>query len=400
LTLPRLHPAQAMIKHEARRFNVLCCGRRFGKNVVGHDLMIKTALYGQPVAWCAPTYPELSEDWRELYGKLYPVISRSSSTEKRIELITGGSIDMWSLDGRQSMRGRKYARVIVNEAAKIPHLETEWNEVIRATLADLSGDAFFLSTPKGLNFFYNLYQRTEGSADWQRWHYKTHDNPYIVPHEIEAMRADMPERVYQQEILAEFIEDGSYFQNIEQCAVIEAPERPEQHAGHAIVMGVDWGKSNDWTVLTVGCKTCNRIVDWQRFNQIDYHYQRARLYEMYRKWGVRFVVPERNSIGEPNIEEMIRSGVVVLPGHDGKPGFATLPTTKPDLIETLYLALVRDGLLIPRDYADELRAYEITLTAARPKFSAPEGLHDDRVMSLALCWYAMAQPANMIVFGG
>ena len=128
LTLPRLHQAQQTIKTQAKRFNVLRCGRRFGKNIVGHDLAIQAALSGQPVAWCAPSYPEIAEDWRELYGKLYGVIKASDKTERRIELITGGSIKMWSLDGRQSMRGNKYKRVIVNEAAKIAALEIEWND--------------------------------------------------------------------------------------------------------------------------------------------------------------------------------------------------------------------------------------------------------------------------------
>jgi len=73
----------------------LRCGRRFGKNIVGQDLAIQAALSGQPVAWCAPSYPEIAEDWRELYGKLYSVIKASDKTERRIELITGGSIKMW-----------------------------------------------------------------------------------------------------------------------------------------------------------------------------------------------------------------------------------------------------------------------------------------------------------------
>jgi hypothetical protein len=382
ITLPELHRAQQTIKDEARRFNVLRCGRRFGKNIVGHELVIDTALAGLPAAWCAPSYPEVAEDWRDIYGKVFQVIVNSDKTEKRIELITGGSIKMWSLDGKQSMRGNKYARVVINEAAKIPQLETDWNEVIRATLADLKGDAWFLSTPRGFNFFHTLYKRHEDDPTWAGWHFTTYDNPYIDRAEIADLKRTLPERVFSQEIMAEFLPDGSYFQNIDAAAVITEPDKPDRHTGHHVVMGVDWAKSADFTVLTVGCRDCNRVVDWQRFNQIDYHYQRGRLADMAKRWSIGAILAESNSIGEPNIEELQRAGLPVQ-------GFTTTAASKADMIEALHLALVNDGLKVPTDYADELRAFEIEIRAGAPKFGAPSGLHDDRVISLALCNRAM-----------
>jgi hypothetical protein len=76
---------------------------------------------------------------------------------------------------------------------------------------------------------------------------------------------------------------------------------------------------------------------------------------------------------------------------DGKPGFNTTATTKPVLIQALASALEHGGLQVPVEYADELRTYEVTIgDSGHPKFSAPEGRNDDRVISLALCWYAMS----------
>ena len=391
--MPLLHPAQQTIKTEATRFNIVCCGRRFGKNVVGHELAIRAALQGKPIAWVAPTYPELDEDFTELYGKLYSVITAKNESKMRLDIQSGGFIKFWSLDGKQSMRGKHYARVIINEAAKISRLETEWNEVIRATLADLKGDAFFLSTPKGLNYFFTLYQRAKIEQDWRRWHYTTYDNPFIERDEIEAMRHDMPERVFKQEILAEFITDGSYFQDVDKCAVIDAPDTIDQHRGHYLVAGVDWAKSNDWTVITIGCRNCNRVVDWQRFNQIDYRLQRERLITMHRKWSVSYWLVESNSIGEPNIEELQYSGLPVV-------GFQMTATTKPPLIEDLNRTFVMDGFQVPREFGDELRAYEIISSSGRTRFGAPAGLHDDTVISLALCNRAKGTTRSVIAFGG
>ena len=104
-----------------------------------------------------------------------------------------------------------------------------------------------------------------------------------------------------------------------------------------------------------------------------------------------------NSIGIPNIEELIRSGLYVAYGPDGASGFNTTAVTKPDLIEALHMALVRDNLLVPKDYADELLAYEREIRVDRPKFSAPSGKHDDRVMSLALCNRLMTTSTQIFV---
>jgi len=396
--LPQLTTPQVTIKTKARRFNAIRCGRRFGKDILLQDILINTALQdSRPVAWFAPTYRMLLDNWRNIRNTLAPVIVRANDSEHRLELITGAVVDMWSLDNHDAARGRKYKLVCINEAAMIARLQESWEMVIRPTLADYQGAAYFASTPKGLNYFYNLCQQAETSADWATFHYRTSDNPHIAPSEIDEMRRMLPASTFRQEIEAEFLADGSYFQNIDAAAVIEQPDTPDQHRGHTIVFGVDWGKSNDWTVITVACRQCNRVVDWRRFNQIDYHIQRGRLAQMVNDWHPLAVLPERNSIGAVLIDELERDGIPIMAGSDGAAGFNTTATTKADIIESLHMALVRDKFLVPRDYGDELRAYEIEIRAGAPKFGAPSGLHDDRVMSLALAWRAAIEASPAII---
>jgi hypothetical protein len=329
----------------------------------------------------------LLDNWRDVRNILAPVITRANDSEHRLELVNGSVVDMWSLDNYDAARGRKYKRVFINEAAMAKNLKDAWTMVVRPTLADFRGGADFGTTPKGLNYFFDLWQAAD-KDDWARFHYTTYDNPYIPPDEIDAMRSSLPERVWQQEIMAEFLEDGSYFQNVEKSAILEAPDDPANHTGHYLVMGVDWALSNDYTVLTVACRDCNRVVGWERFNNLDFTYQRERLYSLYDRWKCIGVLPERNSIGEPNIE-IIQGRTTLLLGPDGKPGYMTTATSKPPLIQGLATALEHDGFLVPMDYADELRAYEVEITTGNPKFSAPDGQHDDRVISLALVRYAM-----------
>jgi hypothetical protein len=390
---------QARILREMRRYNVLDCGRRFGKTDLCEIVIHEPLLAGYPVGWFAPTYKILNEAWAEIKRIYAPVITASNNTEKSITLITGGVLEGWTLNDEGAARGRKYKRIVVDEAARVKNLVDIFNYDLRATLLDYSGDAFFPSTPKGLNDFWRLYEIAGDDPEWMRWQMPTSENPYQSLEEINAMRASMPERVAKQELDAEFLEDGSFFQNVDACCVIEQPDKPEHHAGHRVVAGLDWGLSDDYSRLTVYCVHCNKTVDWWGVNRMDYTMQRMFLKEKLRAWGNPQLLPERNSIGVPNIEMLIQDGINVSYGPDGAPGFNTTSTTKSQLIMTLALGMDRKEPRLPKEYAGELRAYEVEVTTTNPKFSAPDGQHDDRVISAALAWWLAVRgfdPSKMI----
>jgi predicted phage terminase large subunit-like protein len=194
--------------------------------VLGQDLLVEPALAekGLPTAWFAPTYRMMLDTFREVADTLRPVASKINASDHRIELVTGGVIDMWSLDVPDVARGRKYKRVIINEAALVPDLTRVFQKVIRPTLADYQGDAWFLSTPVGHNDFFDLYNRQFTNENWRGWTYPTSANPYIPASEIEEMRRDMPDTAFRQEILAEFVAvEGALFQRNQFNIVDSAP---------------------------------------------------------------------------------------------------------------------------------------------------------------------------------
>ena len=120
------HSGQQKVIDGARRFNVLQCGRRFGKTELGEDRIINTALTGQPAAWFAPTYKLLADVWRKLTFLLAPATAQVNQQEKQLRLITGGLIDCWSLDQPDAGRGRKYKRVVIDEAGIVRQLQDAW----------------------------------------------------------------------------------------------------------------------------------------------------------------------------------------------------------------------------------------------------------------------------------
>lgn len=382
--LPRPYAAQAQILAEAQRFNVVACGRRFGKTTLGVNRLVDAAIRGQPAAWFSPTYKMLAEVWREVVRAVTPVTLRRNAQQHRLELLTGGVIDMWSLDVPDVARGRKYGRAIIDEAAMVATLGESWQAIIRPTLADLQGDLWALSTPKGRNFFWQMWTwgNDPNQTEWRAWQMPTAANPYIAQTEIDAMRRDMPERTFAQEVLAQFLEDaGGVFRNVLAAATAKGQAGPVN--GHQYVIGVDWARSTDFTVFAVIDATANELAQMDRFNQIDYELQVGRLRAAWERFRPIAIVAERNSIGEPLMDRLSRLGLPIQP-------FTTTNASKAAIIDGLALGLERQELAILPDteLIAELQAYEMEkLPSGLMRYQAPEGMHDDCVMALALAWY-------------
>lgn len=388
LRLQRLHEAQHQINANLVRFNVLACGRRFGKDIYEMNKAAECAVEGGAVGFGAPTYRMLLENWAAMVQLLAQVTTRRSVVERRLELTTGGVVDFYSLDKPDVIRGRKYHRFIINEAGFVPDLMDTWNFIIRPTLADYKGDAIIGGTPKGRNGFWQMYQRGQDDAesDWRSWHFTSYDNPHIDPAELDEMVRSMPERVARQEVYAEFIDDaGGVFRGV--MAAATGKEQAEAIDGHEYAIGVDWGKSNDFTVLTVLDVTERAVAFMDRFNKIDYTVQTGRLKALAQRFRPFTIYVERNSMGEPLVEQLVRDGLPVQP-------FQTTNATKAAIIDALALAFEQQNITILNDPVSigELQAFEMNrLPSGLSRYSAPEGLHDDTVMSLALAWQACGQ---------
>ncbi len=389
IQLPKPHEGQARVIREARRFNVTACGRRFGKSTLGIDRCVTPDVLPYPVGWFSPTYKMLLEVWREAVRVLKPVAARTSASDHRIENIAGGVLEFWSLDNPDVARGRKYKRIIVDEAAMVVNLMDAWQYVLRPTLVDYAGDAWFLSTPKGRDGFWQMWQWGQDplQAEWASWQMPSNVNPRIAQSELDAMRDTMPEQAYQQEILALFLQDGlSVFRGITEAATAERQDGPR--GGAMYIAGVDWALSNDFTVLTIVDATNRAIAYLDRFNGVDYSLQRQRIAAACDRFGVASVIAEENAMGKPNNDELRRMG---LPVRD----FTTTNASKAELIERLASDFERGNIKILNDptLIAELQSFGAErLPGGMTRYSAPSGGHDDLVMSLALAWHGAMKP--------
>lgn len=208
IKLHKPHQAQLQILSQAKRFNVLKCGRRFGKTDLTKELTIDPMLDGKIVGYWTPTYKDLHDIWNEIKFTLHDVIESKDEQVKQLRLITGGVLDMWSMEDPNSGRGRKYHRAIIDEAEKARHLKEAWEQTIRATLVDYQGDAWFMSTPKfGQTYFKNtLFINKEKFDDWMSWRFSTYDNPFLPKYEVDAAKAQLDDLTFRCEYLAEDVD--------------------------------------------------------------------------------------------------------------------------------------------------------------------------------------------------
>ena len=293
---------------------------------------------------------------------------------------SGGWIYAKSADNPDSLRGSGLDLVIFDECAYIK--EDAWSQVIRPALADKSGDAIFIGTPAGRNWFWRLYQRALAESEWHCWHFPSSENPYLLSSELEQAQLEMPDRDFRQEFGAEFIEhEGAVFRKIRQA--LHTPNG-KAHKNHHIVAGVDWGKEQDFTAVSILCAQCNSEIAHDRFNKVDYIVQRDRIRALHDRYKVADILAERNA-AEANIEMLQADGLPVR-------SFQTTASSKPLLVRNLATALEKEEIKLIDDpiWTAELEAFEqkVNPNTGRSTYAAPEGLHDDTVIARCLAWQA------------
>jgi hypothetical protein len=394
--LPKYHAKQIDFTRSKAKRKVIVAGRRSGKTMGVSGKASESLLAGRRVLYAAPTADQTSTFWarvkRFLREPIAAGIIHKNETDRVLEIRDGGRIRAKTAWDADSLRG-DYADDLFMEEYSLMN-PNAWEEVAAPMLLDNNGNATFIFTPKRKNHAYKLYQRaiSDTSGRWQAWHFTSHDNPYLSKDALAEITQDMTDAAYRQEILAEFLEsEGQVFRNLAAC--MSAPQTtPAQHEGHRIVAGLDWAKQNDFTFTSLVCADCKQEVAQDRFNQIDYHFQRDRLGALWNSWNVVHIEAEANSIGEPNIEELQRSGFPVV-------GFQTTAVSKPPLIESLALCFERAECqwLDNPVCTGELESYELKMSpnTNRPTYSAPSGMNDDTVIGRALSWRAVTNSVGI-----
>ena len=363
------------IINESYKYYILNIGRQFGKTMLGINQMLFWAINhkGCNIAWVTPIYKQS----KKVFDEMEKVTKSSGLFEyNRSDLTISGfnsQIQFFSGERPDNIRGNTFDYLIVDEMAFTrPEL---WSEVLSATVLVKGKKVIFISTPKGKNHFYQLSLQPNYDNRYKYFHYSSYDNPMIDAEDLEERKRSLPKHIFEQEYLAKFIDNASgLFKNVDSC-VIKTAERTQKLFG-----GLDIGRADDYTVLTILNKNY-QMVYVQRWRQQEWSKIIDEVAAKIREYNAEIFV-EVNNQGDVFFE-MLQNKV-----YNNVQPYVTTTATKPIMIEDLAVHFENKdiGILNENWLVDELNAFTYIYNekTRRVQYGAPQGLHDDGVMSLAL----------------
>lgn len=191
-----------------QRWACVVAHRRAGKTVACVNELIKAALSdprtGQLYAYVAPFYTQakgVAWDYLKEFSRPIPGI-KINEAELRIDYPNGNRIQLFGADNADRMRGLAFSGLVADEFGDWK--PSVWGYVIRPALADRNGWAVIIGTPKGRNQFCETYETAARSTDWLALMLKASETGLLPASEIEALRKELTEDAYRQEMECDF----------------------------------------------------------------------------------------------------------------------------------------------------------------------------------------------------
>jgi len=326
---PELHIGQKQVLKALsnNRFNICVAGRRWGKTSLSIVAAFERAFKGEKVWIVFPVYPQAMDSFRtmkSLIRQLPEEMYVIKEVEKRIEIANGGSIQIKSADKPERLRGAGGLSLVVFDEAAYQSKET-W-ETVRPILSDSLGQALFISTPNGMNWFYELFDNAKRRDEWTIHHYPTESNPNIKPEELFQAREELGSLVYAQEFLAEFTEVGHMFKR-EWFAYYDviAGDDPEyifedevvKHSELSIFGTMDTALSIKETadysvIMAVGSTPSGKLLVLDIFrDRLEAPELLPKIESMISKWNMAWLGVEDSSFGLGIIQMARRQGLPI-----------------------------------------------------------------------------------------
>lgn len=393
------HPDQRKkiqeIQQKDPKFIILKVGRQWGKSMTALNLLLKWVLEKDKSVglWVAPIYAQSKKVFEEMVSSMVDtgLVKKIDKSDLFVRFINGSVIYFRSAERPDNLRGMTITHLVVDEAAFIK--DDVWSQVLRPTTLVKGEKVLFISTPKGKNYFYELYNRglSEDYPEYLSLHGTSFDTPFISKEELEEAQRSLPEHIYRQEILAEFIDDGgSVFTDLDKVCVLRQYRQPQPNQKY--YGGIDWGRMNDYTVLTI-LDDQGELVYQYRERQKSWDIIVSEVSTILKQYKPQ-VYSEINSMGDVLHEQLRKQYPTAQP-------FLTTNDTKQEIIEDLIMSVNEEKIKLPNKdlnltLYNELSqfTYEYSSRTRKIKYGAPNGLHDDTVMSLAIAYHALKKKIN------
>ena len=361
-------------------------GRQFGKTIMAENQAVKWCLDNPDwkVVWVSPTYKQCKKVFKDirraidkanLYGK------KPNESDLVIYFSNGSELLFYSAEAYDSIRGETFDAGVGDEMAFWKR--EAWTEVLKATLLVRGKKFLGLSTPKGKNLFYELANQSHDNKDYHTFKGTSYDNPFIDIKEIEDAKRTLPEHIFRQEYLAEFVDGGAgVFKDLN-------IDKAQQITKNCFA-GLDVGRADDYTVLSIFNEKGEQFYI-ERWRHSDWATIVKNIANGLRTNNVQTALVEVNSIGDVIFEMLQKecsSYCTIEP-------FVTTNQSKKEIVESLIVANQnKEVKFLNVDWLDkelEMFTYEYNPKSRVIKYSATSGFHDDGVMASCLSFHAYSK---------
>lgn len=400
---PWLYPKQAQAIFTPKRVSVIEASTKSGKTVgciiwLGEQAM-RHGKPGREFWWVAPVSAQARIAWRRMRRALSDsmVVRVTESPELLIELDNGAVIRFRSGEIPDNLYGEDVWAVVIDEATRVR--EESWF-AIRSTLTATRGPIRIIGNVKGRkNWAYRMARRAESGEPDMKYSKiiaaDAVDAGLITAAEVEAARRDLPKAVFEELYNADPSDDQGNPFEMDEIAVCVADGFGE---GPPVAYGVDLAKTLDWTVV-IGLNAAGEVCDYARWQKTPWRQTTPRIID--QTLDVETLV-DATGVGDPIVEDLQASS-------DGWSfeGYTFSTPSKQRLMEGLASAIQgrmswegHDPVRVrfpDSEYAVirmELDTFEYQYTRTGVIYTAPEGLHDDAVMALALAVRAWSNRAG------
>ena len=384
-----LMPHQVEAIRSPQRFKILIWHRRARKTTTSIIEMVKQSQIRVGGYWhLFPTYAEAKDAvWRDpaMLMRIIPEswISKKNEQELVVYLKNGSYIQLKGADDPDALRGAAPIGIIFDEFA-MQKIEA-W-KVMEPVLRQNDGWAWFPTTPKGKNHAYDFYEKgLSGNPEWKSMLLKASTSGIIDPYQLNEAKAGMSAPFFNQEFECEFLEgEGSVLRGFKEIATAK-PETPKDSKRY--IIGADLAKLRDFTVLTVYDATTNAQVYQDRFQALEWPFQKKKIASLSKYYNDALVILDATGLGDPIADDLLRAGVPVEP-------FKLTETTKKELIEkfSIWIEQRKIRILPIEETIKEFEQFTYKLgETGKIHYGAPTGenYHDDIVISHALAVWGL-----------